>query len=95
MMTSKTVTLEEAEALVAKLKAEATANQFSTLENTAQTFADALEEVSYKGEPTVDNEGNQILRIPIEIQSAFIASLLEKMGYNVNAGKKYTNVTRK
>ena len=72
-MTTTQTELEKAQALVDKLQAEATANQFSTLDNVGKTFESALEPVSYKGEPTVDSEGNQILRIPIEIQSAFIS----------------------
>ena len=92
-MTSKTVTLEEAEALVAKLQAEATANQFSTLENTAQTFEDSLVKESYKGEPTKDSEGNQIERIPIEVLASFVGSIMGSK-FNVSAGKKYVNITR-
>ena len=93
MATSQTMSLEQAEALVSKLKAEATANQFSTLENTAKTFEDSLVKESYKGEPTVDSEGNQIERIPIDVLASFIGSIMGSK-FNVTAGKKYVNITR-
>lgn len=93
MATSQTMSLEEAQALVAKLQAQATANQFSTLENTAKTFENSLVKESYKGEPTVDSEGNQIERIPIEVLASFIGSIMG-LNFNVTAGKKYVNITR-
>ena len=88
------MSLEEAQALVSKLEAEATASQFSTLENTAKTFEDSLELVSYKGEPTIDNDtGKQIERIPIEVLASFVGSIMDSK-FKVTAGKKYVNITR-
>ena len=94
MATSQQPTLEEAQALVAKLQQEVTANQFSTLDNVGKTFEGALEKVAYKGEPTVDSEGNQIERIPIEVLASFVGSIMGSK-FSVTAGKKYVNITRK
>jgi len=93
-MTMQQTELEKAQAVVAKLQAEATATKFSTLDNTGKTFEDSLELVSYKGEPTIDtNSGKQIERIPIEVLASFVGSIMGSK-FSVNAGKKYVNITR-
>ena len=91
---TKEMTLAEAEAQAAKLRAEAEANQFSSPASTKETLIEALSEVTYKDEPQLDSvTGKQIERIDLEVLASLIQSFIGA-NFTCKAGKKYVNIIR-
>ena len=85
--------LANAQALVAKLTAEANAGQFDSIESIGQTFEGSLVKIEYKGEPTKDSTGKQVERIPLALIATFVQLAIGEK-YTVTAGQKFVNITR-
>jgi len=91
--TNTTAQLANAQALVAKLTAEANASQFDSIESVGKTFEGSLVKIEYKGEPTKDSTGKQVERIPLALMATFVQLAIGEK-YTVTAGQKFVNITR-
>jgi mRNA-degrading endonuclease HigB of HigAB toxin-antitoxin module len=91
---TKEMTLAEAEAQVAKLRAEAEANQFSSPASIRETLIEALNVVEYKDEPQLDSvTGKQIERVNLEVLASLVQHFIGST-FTAKSGKKYVNVIR-
>ena len=91
---TKAITLAEAEAQLAQLRAEAEAGRFSSPDNIKETLVNALVEVVYEKEPQQDSKtGKPISRVNLETMTSLLQFFIGSE-YTCISGKKYTNIIR-